>query len=559
MKDLAVIDNSKDFLTKIMYNIRYVRKLKKFNIDKSLSDTLIDRRKDKAESEILGIIGKSKNKESFEENVKNYLKSKERNVYASILLLGNMTGKYKFNSFYYERIKDLDIDAFSKQNKDLLLDLKSHFYEYVINNNMRKNSFAKKIGTKEKSIRDLSQDIDEDSLAQSFDQFLNGEEVNDSFKSKVLTEYIMKCIGIYSREDIKSNFDFILYDLNNDDHTRNIDERRQKFKAHRNLSINQLRKIEELHVLEERLSNIDNPEANSLLLRLNKIKNNCDENISEIEEIYADYEFLYRQDLIDNLYVPKEDITIIDNYKDLKPQLVHQFLRSTKKMRSYEIEKLKEEIISERLPKDDNKQLTNEEQERLNKMMAQTDANLDQYKVNYTIDGKNSIYSGPLGIDLYHSDTSNQISAGILSVNQLMLSRQVGIIGVGFNKETLTPEAIAISSNSYKTTNKGINNLEYYEEAEFEEMSAPFQELIRSDKSEVVMHRRGLDFDTKASYILAQIDSSNEQETKEIMQQINEIREKEGLKVVIHDIYKIRKSYELDNQKEESEDEKIGR
>lgn len=66
-------------------------------------------------------------------------------------------------------------------------------------------------------------------------------------------------------------------------------------------------------------------------------------------------------------------------------------------------------------------------------------------------------------------------------------------------------------------------------------MSVPFPELIKSrGESEVVMHRRGIDFDTKASYIFTTIDSSNSKQTNEIMQQIEQVKKEEGLKVVIY-------------------------
>lgn len=70
------------------------------------------------------------------------------------------------------------------------------------------------------------------------------------------------------------------------------------------------------------------------------------------------------------------------------------------------------------------------------------------------------------------------------------------------------------------------------------------------------MHRRGMDFDTKASYIFARIDSSNSKQTKEIMKQIEQIREKEGLKVVIYDLYKIRESLEKSKQEQYEHEEK---
>ena len=557
MNEIAVVEYSKDFFKKIVYNIRYGRKFKKFNIDKSFSDTLISRSKDSDEREIFHLISKSRNQEDFSNNIRNYLKSKERSTYASVLLIGNVTGKYVFNYFYYESVKGLNIDAFSKENQELLQELKSHFTEYIINNNKRKNTFAERIKVGKSTMKDLSQDINETELAEDFERVLNGDETNDSYsKPKIIAEYLMKTIGIYSRDDIKNNFDFILYDINNSD-TNSLDDRRKKYLLHSSLSNNQLRKIDELSILKQRLQGISGKESEQLLSRLNAIENNLDENISELEDIYGDYEVLYRQDLIDNLYVPREDVTVIENYKDLRPQLIHQFIRNPEKFRDMEIKKIKEKIISERTNGNDSEELTEDEQMRLNKLINQVDANLDQYKVNYTTDGRGIAYTDSFGLDSYHSDTSNQISASVFEGEELINSLSVGIIGIGFNKETLTPEAIAVSSNSYKTTNKGLNNLEYNEENEFKEMSSPFSELLKArGQSEIVMHRRGMGFDTKASYIFARIDSSNSKQTNEIMKQIEQIREKEGLKVVIYDVYKIRESLEQSKQVQHKDEEK---
>lgn len=557
MNEITVVEDSKKLLKKIVYNIRYGRKFKKFNIDKSFSDTLIDRSKDSDEREIFHLINKSKNQEEFANNIKKYLKSKERSVYASILLIGNVSGKYVFNDFYYESIKGLNIDAFSKENQEILQDLKSHFAEYIMNNNKRKNTFAERIKVGKSSMKDLSQDINEVELVEDFERVLNGDETNDSyFKPKIIVEYLMKTIGKYSKDDIKNNFDFILYDINKFD-TNSLDDRRKKYLLHSSLSNNQLKKIDEIGILKQRLQVISGEEAKQLLSRLNRIDNAFDENISELEDIYGDYEVLYRQDIINNLYIPKEDVTFIENYEDLRPQLIHQFIRNPERFRDMEIKKNKEKIISERTNGNDSEELTDDEQKRLNNLINQVDANLDQYKVNYTTDGRGTAYTDSSGFDSYHSDTSNQISASVFDGNEFINSSAVGIIGIGFNKETLSSEAIAISSNSYKTTNKGLNNLEYNEENEFKEMSSPFSELLKAKgQSEIVMHRRGMNFDTKASYIFATIDSSNSKQTNEIIKQIKQIREKEGLKVVIYDVYKIRESLEQSKQVQHKDEEK---
>ena len=555
MKHLAVIDESKDFLKKIAYNIIYGRKFKKLNIDKKLSDSLIYRRKDSYAKDILNLINKSKNRDEFSTNIIDYLKLKGRNAYANSLLIGNVTGKYYFYKFYLDSLEGLNLDAFSIDNEDLIQDLKSHFVEYIVSNNERKNTFAERIQVGKSLMRDLSQDLNKEEVIKDFDRVLNGENTNDNYtKPEVISNYLMKTIGVYTKEDIKGNFDFVLYDIDKGD-KNDIDERRRKYFLHSNLSDNQLRKIDEAKVLKLRLQKINGEVSEQLISRLNNIENNLDENITELEEIYSDYEVLSREDLIEHLFVPQNDITIVENVSDLKPQLIHQFIRDPKKFRKLEIEKIKEKIIKERFDKNDSQELTEDEQERLNELMNRVDENLNQYKVNYSTDSKGKKYTDASGFDEYMSDTSNQISASVFEGKEFVVSSHVGIVGVGFNEETLTTDAIAISSNSYKTTNKGLNNLEYNEENEFEEMSSTFSELIKSKgRSEIVMHRRGMDFDTKASYIFATINSSNKKETAKIMNEIEQIRKKEGLKVVIYDKYKIRESMEKDRQLQDKEE-----
>ena len=555
MKHLAVIDESKDFLKKIAYNIIYGRKFKKLNIDKKLSDSLIYRRKDSYAKDILNLINKSKNIDEFSTNIIDYLKLKGRNAYANSLLIGNVTGKYYFYKFYLDSLEGLNLDAFSIDNEDLIQDLKSHFVEYIVSNNERKNTFAERIQVGKSLMRDLSQDLNKEEVIKDFDRVLNGENTNDNYtKHEVVSKYLMKTIGVYTKEDIKENFDFVLYDIDRGD-KNDIDERRRKYFLHSNLSDNQLRKIDEAKVLKLRLQKINGEVSEQLISRLNNIENNLDENITELEEIYSDYEVLSREDLIEHLFVPQNDITIVENVSDLKPQLIHQFIRDPKKFRKLEIEKIKEKIIKERFDKNDSQELTEDEQERLNELMNRVDENLNQYKVNYSTDSKGKKYTDASGFDEYMSDTSNQISASVFEGKEFVVSSHVGIVGVGFNEETLTTDAIAISSNSYKTTNKGLNNLEYNEENEFEEMSSTFSELIKSKgRSEIVMHRRGMDFDTKASYIFATINSSNKKETAKIMNEIEQIRKKEGLKVVIYDKYKIRESMEKDRQLQDKEE-----
>ena len=553
MNKIAIFQSSKESFKRLLYNIMYGFKFKKLNIDESFSDCLINRNAGYEEKEIFHIIRKSKNKEAFSKNITEYLQTKVWCYYANTLLIGNVTGKYVFSSFNYIPINQLNIAAFSTENSDILKDLKSHFFVYVINNNQYKNIFAEKNKIGDIRVKELSLDIKRSRVIEEFERTINGDETVEPEKAKIIIDYLKLMIGTYSKDDIKNNFNFILYDINNSNKKRDcLEVRRRRYLLSGGLSNNQLRKINEIDILERRLKSIGGKEAEGLLFRINKIKNEPNENISEIEDIYRDYEILFRQELIDKLYVPREDVTIIENYKDMRPQLIHMFYRISEKFRDIEIEKNKDRIIAERIYANDSNELTSEEQNRLNKLSNQIDANLDQYKVNYTTDGKGTIYTDAYGMDFYCSDTTNQISASIYDGSEFLNDCDIGINGIGFNKETLTAEAIAISSKNYKTTNRGLNNLEYNVENEFEGLSAPFSELIHSrGESEVVMQRRGMDFDTKASYIFAIIDSSNEEQTRRIMQEIEQIKQKEGLKVLIYDVYKIRKSMEINRQQQE--------
>ena len=124
------------------------------------------------------------------------------------------------------------------------------------------------------------------------------------------------------------------------------------------------------------------------------------------------------------------------------------------------------------------------------------------------------------------------------------------MIGIGFNRDGLLPEAIALSSPSYLTTNKGLNNLEYDLKNEFSLTSACYDDLIKNDgKSEVVLFRRNLDYDTKASYIFVAFNSENDKEYQKLINKGRELAEKNHMKLVMYDLVKIRESHKEFMQK----------
>ena len=426
--------------------------------------------------------------------------------------------------------------------------LRAHFPEYIVNNNERKNTFARTIKSENNTFRDLSSDTSAEELIEDFDKILSGQPVeNGNLKKRKIAEYLLNVLGTYTREDITERFGFILYDIDSHD-SEDLDKRRQRYIEQAGLSNNQRDRIKDLRLLIKRLQSIGNDSARSLIERIQTIQNDLPGNIEELDDIYLDYEQLFREDLVNRLYLPKSDFTIIEDFRDVKPQLVHQFIRSMDQFRNTQIEELKKKIIAERADQNNSEELTPEEKERLKKMLQGLEAEFDPYKVNYSVQNPNMVYSDQLGFTFYKSDTSNQISASVLTLkNFLHISRNV-ILGIGFNRESLEPSAIAISSNQYQTTNKGVNNIEVHGGEDFFDTSAPIGELITAGRTEVVMHRRGEDFDTKAGYILVLIDSSKEENAKAVLEMAREIGKEEGLKVVALDTYKITNSYEQARQ-----------
>lgn len=542
----------KDKLKKILLKAKYIFKIKKLDMNNSFLDFIIERDNLKDFQVILELIHESKNKQDFSNNIQD--SSKNNGYYKCSLLLGSFLGFYDSSFFNCKHIdiKPEYFSNFSNSNFEKVYEiLKNYFFEYVINNNSYKNSF---LSTDILSY-DFTKDINKETVDAFFESVIKNHEVNDKSYSDdrniILYNYLISILSKYSIDDIINNFNFIKKDLNNKS-DKSLEERKEEFEKNIDLSDIEKEHLKNVDVLEKRLKSISSESSKTLLDRLNKIKDNLSNNIEELNDIYLDYELLFREDIVDKLYIPNSEITVVDNYNDLRPQLIHQFIRNPEKFKEDLVEKIKEDILSKRKNKSDNNDLTPEEQLEFDKRIKLVETELDQTKVNYSFDPI-GFYSDSSGFRSYKSNTSNQIAASIYSEEYFLKNfNRVGMIGIGFNKEGLTPEAIALSSSSYLTTNMGLNNIEYNENIEFRVMSTPYEELKENDgNSEVVMFRRNIDYDTKASYVFCTIDSSKEEKSREIFKRCKKLAESSNLKLVVYDLYRIRKSYENSINKQE--------
>ena len=114
--------------------------------------------------------------------------------------------------------------------------------------------------------------------------------------------------------------------------------------------------------------------------------------------------------MLNKLYNPNKSYTLIEDFKDLKPQLVHLFIRSAEKFKPELEQKIMDTIISERTQKSEKDELTKEELEEFEKRKHLLEKKIDFSIVNHYFESGNISYTDPSGIRSYISDTSNQIS-----------------------------------------------------------------------------------------------------------------------------------------------------
>ena len=428
---------------------------------------------------------------------------------------------------------------FDIKNKEQIIKvLREHFYEYIINNNDAKNNFHDQQGI----LKDYTEELNKEEIEAFFDKVIEGVTLDEKeySKARVIQGYIARIVGNYPLEDILNNFRFIMYDLKNKN-SDTLDERRKNYNEHKDLDDTKLVRVKNVEVLRRRLKTIDNEKAKELLRRLDAIEDPY-ASIDELDDIYLEYEAVFREDIVDHLYVPEQEETIVEDFRDVKPQLIHLFLRNPDKtLRGRLEEELKKSIIEERTNGSKDPELTEEEKEVYEKRLHLLNAEINQTQVNYSFDSSVSMYSDDMSTSYYISDTDNQISASIFHMDYFLVNGH-GMFGIGFNAEGLDPESIAISSPSYVTTNKGLNNLTYDESTEFTKLSAPFADLANElCDSEVVLHRRGVESDTKASYVFVAVDKDRK-DADELIEKARKLAKENGLKLVIYDLKKIRES-----------------
>ena len=297
--------------------------------------------------------------------------------------------------------------------------------------------------------------------------------------------------------------------------------------------------------MSSRVASLENVElselANSVKLGMNV--DDTDVLGCKIDELRLGYELESRLKVLEGLYNPSDEVTVVSDFGEMMPMLGHVFIREVnQKFRSAYGQKIKGDIIGERIVSlsQGAEHLTEEEQEKFDRQMVYYDRVLSNNAVvNSTFTIENMVYNDASGLVSYASDTTNQISTSYFTPENFVSAYQSPFIGVGFNGDALPPENIAIMSNSYVTTNKGLYNLSGV--SDFDGLSSTVGELEKSKRNEVVLFRHGMESDTEASYIFVTI-TEDKVHSNEALERAKKIHDDTGIKLVIFDIPKIKLS-----------------
>lgn len=260
------------------------------------------------------------------------------------------------------------------------------------------------------------------------------------------------------------------------------------------------------------------------------------------------YEIAFRKEIVDTLYTPQSS-SEITNYYDLENVLIHLFIRDSNSLLNGYEEKLKKQIIAGRIDGNKSETLTPQEQELVNRRMQYAqEVQANPTIVEESLDIETN-YTDSTGFRSYTSDTRNQISTSFYSPETLI--NMGTCIGIGFDKNGLQPENIAVSSCQYLTSNTGIDNLEINSERMFTILSSPISELKKSPKSELILFRKNIDSVTRASYVFAIISGYNHQKDEEALTKARQLAEQNNMKLVVFNLPAIRNSLRNQNNQEQ--------
>ena len=407
----------------------------------------------------------------------------------------------------------------------------------------------------------------EDDLDTIFKKYLNNEQLSKTEHCIVIGLLAKECdlISAYKVSNLLKHPDYIKSEIkigifndiivNNHQYTN---EERKKFASlSKTWNRDDLQRYQNLSLLKSRFSSLSSKYENQIntidqILNLNpsELVAHAQEISKSMDSIFTDYEVANREDIINNVYTPpdQETVVISDISKMPSGAMLH-FFNPNQKLYTFNdyIQNL-EEKRSQELGRDFH--FSNEEKEKL--------------KSSYEVSQNHYIPSQSLNINgfgqvgtfdtQYVTNTSNQQSAMIVTAKDI--AREYGTRGnvaLGFSRRTLTPDLIATISDQNIHSNKGIDYVE--SNNQFQDFSASYADLTTKRdirNNEIVLFRNTFESSLKPSYVLyISRYNLNSVAEKEEIANIREQMKKSGLNVplVIFDKERINQQLRDQNSK----------
>lgn len=453
--------------------------------------------------------------------------------------------------------KFLEHDYNKSDLEEILRTYSTSLIEYINNHNALKHDLLKKEAMHGTMVADYRQNIS----AEDYEQicsllFKNTPEIDDFYRKKSMSEFIFKLLVVYSKDTLLNDTNFVKFELETgyfDEYYElledkkeipSLEERQKRFLNEKDITQEQRYKLSQIELLEQRVASLSSSTKDLILEKIKLIKQEPDirKKAKQIDSCFAYYENRYREEIVSSLFTPTSSREITD-FRELDVAMIHVFIRNPNKiLPDYERQVEKEIIESRGIKVTGTEELTEEEK-------AMFDAKI-QYAIDVLLNpvvtseslNRESVYSDSTGLRWYISNTSDQISTSVISIENLC--NMGNCVGVGFDSQTISPENIIISSPFYQTTNMGVDNLEVDPKLRFRTFSAPLSELKNTKKTELVLYRKKGETKTEAAYVFAIINGYRKEQDRDTIKAAQEYADKNNIKLIIFNNKKIRQSYE---------------
>ncbi len=541
---------------KLTTELLYLRNKHK-GFTKDFIEFLVNQNQDTA----IKLLNQSKSKEDFHKLVKeNYHQLVNKYGYIfECLITGKLYDNYNPGlSFLNPKETELFLNSNYKKSdfKRIIEEYANILTTYINNTKVLKHKLLPIEYVNGNPIIDYKKDITEEYFKELCESLFIENTVSDDLPKSDLSSFIVMLLSVYDKDTLLNNKDMVTFELEygyfdiycellyGKKDFPSLEQRRLIYENEKDITSEQHYHLNNIELLESRVTSLNSDFKYVILekIKIAKEEATLKKKASLIDECFEFYENAYRQEIVSALYSPSSSIEVND-FRQLDVVMLHKFIRDPMiKLRQYR-ETLKKEIIGKRGVKVESEEsLTKEECEIYQSKLDYAINVLLNPVITSTSLESDSIYSDSTGFRWYRSNTSNQISASVFSVETLL--NQANCIGVGFDNSSISPENIIISSNVYQTTNMGVDNLEVSQSHQFKTFSAPLSELSKSKKTEVVMYRKRGDKETNSAYVFAIINGRNEKNDQETIEQARDYAEKNKIKLVVFNNYKIKKSYD---------------